>query len=147
VSVVRPVKFAATATVALCLLSIAGWLAIGKAAAETGYTLPFYASYYVNCPFGVSYASCGRPELPGDHQGIDYDVGQNGNNGEVIAAAAAGTAKFCPEVFPYGKFVLIDQGGQNRTLYLHLDGWGRPSGSTWWVGRGEVVGYEGTTGN
>ena len=85
-------------------------------------------------------------DSPNLHQGIDYGLSTSGD-GEAIAAAAGGTAKSCNDHPDFGNFVLIDHGTNNRTLYGHMKyPGGLPSGAGQSVARGEVIGFEGTTG-
>jgi hypothetical protein len=113
---------------------------------ETGYTLPFFTNWQITCNFGVPYSSC-DVDLPGTHQGIDYDLGVNDSGGEAVAAAAGGIAKGCPSDIHAGWTVLIDHGNQNRTRYLHLRDHGLPLEAGQDVMRGEIVGFEGSTGD
>jgi hypothetical protein len=102
---------------------------------EQVYTLPFWDSYTLTCGFGC-YSG---------HQGVDYDLGVSGVVGEHVAAAASGTAKPCPLDPDAGNYLVIDHGNGHRTRYLHLNTQPIPSDGTQ-VARGQVIGYEGSTG-
>jgi len=99
------------------------------------YTLPFYSSSSISCGFGC-YSG---------HEGTDYELGTPGYGGEAVAAAAGGTAKPCPWHPSTGYSVVIDHGGGHRTRYLHFDSQTLPSQRA--VARGEIIGYEGNSGN
>ncbi len=75
------------------------------------------------------------------HQGLDiappYGTG--------VYAANAGIVIFAGGQGGYGNLLLIDHGGGFVTAYAHLSGFAASSGQT--VGRGEVIGYVGSTGD
>jgi hypothetical protein len=63
---------------------------------ETGYTLPFYATSSITCDYGMRYREDCLVDLDGTHKGIDYSVGINTTDGEVVAAAAGGRRRAAP---------------------------------------------------
>ncbi len=75
------------------------------------------------------------------HQGLDiappYGTG--------VYAANAGIVIFAGGQGGYGNLILVDHGGGFVTAYAHLSGFAASSGQT--VGRGELIGYVGSTGN
>ena len=106
-----------------------------EAVIERIYTLPFYDSFQISRGF-----------IQGSHYGIDYVVGTSGVGGEEIVAAAGGTAKPCDFSVTAGNYIVLDHGNGHRTRYLHLIDDPLPSGGDY-VGRGEIIGYEGNTGD
>ena len=106
-----------------------------EAAIERIYTLPFYDSFQISGGF-----------IEGSHFGIDYVVGTSGVGGEEIVAAAGGTAKPCDFSFTAGNYIVLNHGNGHRTRYLHLIDDPLPSEGEY-VGRGEIIGYEGNTGD
>ncbi|MFB9731065.1 M23 family metallopeptidase, partial [Ornithinimicrobium kibberense] len=79
------------------------------------------------------------------HSGIDF----SGGCGAPISAAADGVVHSTPYDDSRGNYVVIDHGVQRgvnlTTAYLHLQSFAVSPGQS--VGRGQVVGYEGTTGS
>ncbi len=75
------------------------------------------------------------------HSGIDLGAG----SGTPIAAAAGGTVIFAGVKGGYGNTVVISHGNGVSTLYAHQSKIGVSNGQQ--VGRGEIVGYVGSTGN
>ena len=74
------------------------------------------------------------------HTGIDY----NAANGSSIGSAAPGTVIFVGAYSGYGNTVIVQHSGGYTTLYAHMSGFNVSSGAT--VGRGDVVGFVGSTG-
>jgi hypothetical protein len=107
-----------------------------EAVSEPMYTLPFYDSYTIpeqGC-FGC---------YPG-HEGTDYVIGSSGP-GESVAAGAGGLAKPCEYSASAGNYIVVDHGAGHRTRYLHLNSQPLP-GNGQPVGRGQTIGFEGSTG-
>jgi murein DD-endopeptidase MepM/ murein hydrolase activator NlpD len=76
------------------------------------------------------------------HNGLDI-AGACGNH---IVAADAGIAYIEPfERYGFGNYIIIVNGNGWQTLYGHLARFAIRSGQT--VARGQLIGYEGTTGN
>ena len=75
------------------------------------------------------------------HTGIDIAAAC----GTPVHAADAGIAHTYVSSYGYGLHVLIDHGNGWVTLYGHLEGFNVSNGQT--VRRGQVIGYEGSTGN
>ena len=75
------------------------------------------------------------------HAGLDID----GNTGDPIAAAGAGTVIFAGQQNGYGNVVIIDHGGGLSTLYAHQSRMAVSNGQR--VAQGAVIGYVGTSGN
>lgn len=105
-------------------------------AAEPSYTLPFHDTYYITSEgcFGC---------YPG-HEGTDYVIGGSGA-GDEVAAAAGATAKPCLFDDTAGYSIVLDHGAGHRTRYLHLNQYALPDPGDP-VQRGELIGYEGSTG-
>lgn len=76
------------------------------------------------------------------HNGLDIA----GPCGNPIHAADAGIAHIEPfQSYGFGNYIIIVHGNGWETLYGHLAAFAIRDGQT--VGRGQVIGYEGTTGN
>jgi len=75
------------------------------------------------------------------HSGIDIAA----DGGNPIAAADAGTAFTYRSSYGFGNHVIIVHGGGFATVYGHMSGFNVSNGEQ--VGRGRVIGYEGSTGN
>ncbi|HEX4809164.1 MAG TPA: M23 family metallopeptidase, partial [Bryobacteraceae bacterium] len=89
--------------------------------------------------FGVTRYHNGKPT--GDyHAGID----QRGAAGTPIHAIAAGTVKIVEPYNLRGGTVAIDHGQGLESIYLHMSKFAVKEGDE--VGRGDVIGYIGSTG-
>lgn len=75
------------------------------------------------------------------HQGIDIGA----PTGRAIVAAESGEVFYSGSLGGYGQAVLVDHGGGLVTLYAHQSRRAASVGES--VGRGEVIGYVGSTGN
>ena len=75
------------------------------------------------------------------HAGIDIAPPY----GTPVYAANSGTVIFAGGQGGYGNLVLVDHGGGFVTAYAHLSGFATGSGAS--VGRGQLVGYIGSTGD
>ncbi len=73
------------------------------------------------------------------HHGVDIGAA----TGSPIYAARGGTVVFAGWRSGYGKTIIISHPNGTQTLYAHLSGYKRTSGS---VASGELVGYVGSTG-
>jgi murein DD-endopeptidase MepM/ murein hydrolase activator NlpD len=98
---------------------------------------------YISQPFGCS-TLLGEPYEPRCptrhiHQGIDLA----GPYGSRIFAADAGIASTYSDGYGYGNYVIIIHGNGYSTLYGHMASFAIRNGA---VGRGQVIGYEGSTG-
>jgi murein DD-endopeptidase MepM/ murein hydrolase activator NlpD len=98
---------------------------------------------YISQPFGCS-TLLGEPYWPSCptrhmHTGLDLA----GPYGSRIFAADAGIATVFPGGYGYGNYVIIVHGNGYSTLYGHMSSFAIRSGP---VGRGTVIGYEGSTG-
>ena len=74
------------------------------------------------------------------HSGVDM----NGDMGQKIVAAAAGTVFFAGVKGGYGNSIMIDHGGGMVTLYAHQSKFAVSNGQK--VNTGQVIGYVGTSG-
>jgi murein DD-endopeptidase MepM/ murein hydrolase activator NlpD len=77
------------------------------------------------------------------HTGIDIA----GPYGAPIIAADTGVITFYPGYYGYGNYIVIVHGNGYSTLYGHLSSFNSSMASGMIVARGDVVGYEGSTGN
>jgi virulence factor Mce-like protein len=75
------------------------------------------------------------------HTGIDID----GELGDPVVAAGAGTVLLAGPYFDYGNTVIIDHGGGLSTLYAHLSTVTVAPGDV--LARGDLIGLVGCTGN
>jgi murein DD-endopeptidase MepM/ murein hydrolase activator NlpD len=77
------------------------------------------------------------------HTGIDIA----GSYGTPIIAADTGVVYFYPGSYGYGNYIVMIHGNGYSTLYGHLSRFNTSMGSGAIVARGDVIGYEGSTGN
>jgi murein DD-endopeptidase MepM/ murein hydrolase activator NlpD len=75
-----------------------------------------------------------------NHYGLDFE----GNTGEPISAAAAGTVLSAGWMSGYGNTVVLSHGDGFTTLYAHQNSIAVSGGES--VGAGETIGYVGSTG-
>jgi hypothetical protein len=109
------------------------------------YTLPFFSSYTITCPWGP-YSNCG---LTGWHSGTDYSLGGNTAPGESVVAALGGTTQLFEDFNPQtglgcGHYLVIDHTGGHKSRYCHLLDRVVASGQV--VTRGQLIGHEGSSG-
>jgi murein DD-endopeptidase MepM/ murein hydrolase activator NlpD len=77
------------------------------------------------------------------HTGIDIA----GPYGTPIIAADTGVINFYPGYYGYGNYIIIIHGNGYSTLYGHLSAFNSSMSTGMIVARGDVIGYEGSTGN
>jgi murein DD-endopeptidase MepM/ murein hydrolase activator NlpD len=77
------------------------------------------------------------------HTGIDIA----GPYGTPVVAADTGVVYFYPGSYGYGNYIVMIHGNGYSTLYGHLSRFNTSMGSGAIVARGDVIGYEGSTGN
>jgi murein DD-endopeptidase MepM/ murein hydrolase activator NlpD len=77
------------------------------------------------------------------HTGIDVA----GPYGTPIIAADTGVITFYPGYYGYGNYIVIVHGNGYSTLYGHLSRFNSSMSSGEIIARGDVIGYEGSTGN
>jgi murein DD-endopeptidase MepM/ murein hydrolase activator NlpD len=75
------------------------------------------------------------------HPGMDIAAPR----GSRVEAAAAGRVTFAGGSSGYGRMVVVDHGGDLKTVYAHLSTVFTQQGQ--WVRRGDLIGTVGTTGN
>lgn len=96
----------------------------------------------INSPFGYRYHPIHHRTIM--HTGLDI----GGPNRGAIHAADGGQIIFAGWKGGYGKAIMVNHGNRNGrnlvTLYGHLSGIAVSSGQS--VGKGQVIGYEGSTG-
>jgi len=113
---------------------------------EQVYTLPYFDSSYITCPWGP-YENCG---LEGQHDGTDYSVGSNTTGGENVVAALSGKAWLFSHFDPFnnnlgcGYYIIIDHTNGHKSRYCHLSDRIVANGQD--VARGQVIGHEGSSG-
>ncbi len=76
------------------------------------------------------------------HQGVDYAA----PTGTRVRAAGDGVVEFAGRQGGYGNVVILRHGGNNTTLYAHLNGFGSGIRKGARVAQGEIVGFVGQTG-
>ena len=84
----------------------------------------------------------------GHGNALDWNQAGNADEGRPVVASQAGSvfvAPFGQYNGGYGNYVVVNHGGGWTTLYAHLSSYGASNGQS--VGRGQVVGYVGNTGN
>lgn len=77
------------------------------------------------------------------HTGIDIA----GSYGNPIVAADTGVVYFYPGSYGYGNYIVMIHGNGYSTLYGHLSRFNTAMGNGAIVARGDVIGFEGSTGN
>ena len=104
---------------------------------QFGWPVPGYEGN-ITSPFGMRK----HPILKDTrmHNGIDIGAPKNTK----IAASNAGTVILAAYNSSYGNYIVIDHGGGYTTLYAHMTKFAVDSGAQ--VGRGDTIGYVGSTG-
>jgi murein DD-endopeptidase MepM/ murein hydrolase activator NlpD len=92
----------------------------------------WFEQYEPNCPYPHRI-----------HTGIDIA----GPYGTPVIAADTGVVYFYPGSYGYGNYVVMIHGNGYSTLYGHLSRFNSSMGSGAIVARGDVIAYEGSTGN
>ena len=77
------------------------------------------------------------------HTGIDIA----GSYGTPVIAADTGVVYFYPGTYGYGNYIVMIHGNGYSTLYGHLSRFNSSMGNGAIVARGDLIGYEGSTGN
>ncbi|HEY8813218.1 MAG TPA: peptidoglycan DD-metalloendopeptidase family protein [Candidatus Dormibacteraeota bacterium] len=114
----------------------------GGGTGQFGWPLnPHWISQYYGCsnyPFEMYWAACPSKHL---HSGIDIAEPY----GSPVMAADNGVASVYSTCCGYGNYVILTHGNGYSTLYGHLAGFNVRSGQL--VVRGQVIAFEGSTGN
>jgi murein DD-endopeptidase MepM/ murein hydrolase activator NlpD len=114
----------------------------GGGTGQFGWPLnPHWISQYYGCsnyPFEMYWAACPSKHL---HSGIDIAEPY----GTPVMAADNGVASVYSTCCGYGNYVILTHGNGYSTLYGHLSGFNVRTGQL--VVRGQVIAYEGSTGN
>jgi murein DD-endopeptidase MepM/ murein hydrolase activator NlpD len=76
------------------------------------------------------------------HKGVDYVA----PTGTPVKAVADGVISFQGRKGGYGKTVILEHDAKHSTLYAHLSGFAKSTGSTRRVTQGQVIGYVGSSG-
>jgi murein DD-endopeptidase MepM/ murein hydrolase activator NlpD len=92
----------------------------------------WFEQYEPNCPYPHRI-----------HTGIDIA----GPYGTPIVAADTGVVYFYAGSYGYGNYIIMIHGNGYSTLYGHLSRFNSSMGSGAIIARGDVIGYEGSTGN
>jgi murein DD-endopeptidase MepM/ murein hydrolase activator NlpD len=122
--------------------------AAGGGTGQFEWPMPSCGHGCISQPFGCnSYwfeeydAACPYPHRI--HTGIDIA----GPYGTPIIAADTGVISFYPGYYGYGNYIIIVHGNGYSTLYGHLSRFNSSMSSGQIIARGDVIGYEGSTGN
>jgi murein DD-endopeptidase MepM/ murein hydrolase activator NlpD len=122
--------------------------AAGGGTGQFEWPMPACGHQCISQPFGCnSYwfeqydAACPYPHRI--HTGIDIA----GPDGTPIIAADTGVITFNPGYYGYGNYIIIVHGNGYSTLYGHLSSFNNSMSSGQIIARGDVIGYEGSTGN
>lgn len=122
--------------------------AAGGGTGQFEWPMPSCGHECISQPFGCnSYwfeqydAACPYPHRI--HTGIDIA----GPYGTPIIAADTGVITFYSGAYGYGNYILMVHGNGYSTLYGHLSRFNSSMSSGEIVARGDVIGYEGSTGN
>jgi murein DD-endopeptidase MepM/ murein hydrolase activator NlpD len=122
--------------------------AAGGGTGQFEWPMPSCGHGCISQPFGCnSYwfeqydAACPYPHRI--HTGIDIA----GPYGTPIIAADTGVIAFYPGYYGYGNYIIIVHGNGYSTLYGHLSRFNSSMSSGEIIARGDVIGYEGSTGN
>jgi murein DD-endopeptidase MepM/ murein hydrolase activator NlpD len=122
--------------------------AAGGGTGQFEWPMPSCGHGCISQPFGCnSYwfeqydAACPYPHRI--HTGIDIA----GPYGTPIIAADTGVISFYPGYYGYGNYIIIVHGNGYSTLYGHLSRFNSSMSSGEIIARGDVIGYEGSTGN
>jgi len=102
---------------------------------------PHYVSQYYGCspyPFELYWPSC-----PSKHFHSGLDIAEH--YGTPVLAADNGVVSLYSSCCGYGNYVVLTHGNGYSTLYGHLAGFNVADGQL--VIRGQVIAYEGSTGN
>lgn len=83
----------------------------------------------------------GRRSMTRPHYGIDLRAA----HGAPVMASAPGRVVFAGKQRGFGNIVIVDHGRGTETYYAHLSSFAVGNGAR--VGRGEVIGFVGQTGN
>lgn len=103
---------------------------------EGGFVAPVEGS--VTARFGLRRIVNGQARQP--HAGVDFKAGV----GTPVSAANRGRVVLREDHFFGGRSLVLDHGGGLFTLYLHLQDFSVAEGAE--VGKGEVIGWVGTSG-
>jgi murein DD-endopeptidase MepM/ murein hydrolase activator NlpD len=122
--------------------------AAGGGTGQFEWPMPSCGHGCISQPFGCnSYwfeqydAACPYPHRI--HTGIDIA----GPYGTPIIAADTGVISFYPGYYGYGNYIIIVHGNGYSTLYGHLSRFNSSMSSGEIIARGDIIGYEGSTGN
>jgi murein DD-endopeptidase MepM/ murein hydrolase activator NlpD len=122
--------------------------AAGGGTGQFEWPMPSCGHGCISQPFGCnSYwfeqydAACPYPHRI--HTGIDIA----GPYGTPIIAADTGVISFYPGYYGYGNYIIIVHGNGYSTLYGHLSRFNSSMSSGQIIARGDVIGYEGSSGN
>jgi murein DD-endopeptidase MepM/ murein hydrolase activator NlpD len=93
----------------------------------------------ISSPYGYRiHPISGRRQM---HRGVDYAAPM----GAAVGSTKAGTVIVRTYNSSYGNYIIVDHGNGIASLYAHLSGFAVKNGQT--VGRGQTIGYIGSTGS
>ncbi len=109
------------------------------------FSWPERGNFYISQGFGCTDYPLEPydPNCPQKHFHAGIDIA--GPYGASIYAADTGIVSLGYDQYGYGNYIVLTHGNGYSTLYGHLSGFNVSDGQT--VQRGEVIGFEGSTGN
>nr|WP_241246036.1 M23 family metallopeptidase [Microbacterium sp. 4R-513] len=114
----------------------------GGSVVASGWSRP--SSGWQTSGYGPRSVQCGNGYCStGFHYGVDLASGC----GSAIYAANSGTVRYAGPNGGYGNYIKLDHGGGVGTGYGHIQNGGILVRSGQWVNSGQVIAYEGNTGN
>lgn len=109
------------------------------------FSWPERGNFYISQGFGCTDYPLEPydPNCPQKHFHAGIDIA--GPDGANIYAADTGIVSLGYDEYGYGNYIVLTHGNGYSTLYGHLSGYNVSDGQT--VARGQVIGFEGSTGN
>jgi len=104
---------------------------------------PVPSNRHISSPFGWR-TLYGKPD---NHIGIDISTGSGPRiyNKPIVASNSGVVTKAVNGIYGYGRYIIIDHGGNNFTLYGHCNSLAVNVGD--YVTQGQTIAYVGSTGN
>ncbi len=122
--------------------------AAGGGTGQFEWPMPACGHQCISQPFGCNsyWFEQYDPACPYPHR-IHTGIDIAGPYGTPIIAADTGVISFNPGYYGYGNYIVIVHGNGYSTLYGHLSRFNSSMSSGMIVARGDVIGYEGSSGN